>query len=517
MGGLPHPAAAQAVADAAAPSRVNFVCVNVGPKYPMSYVEILRDMVLRNSSNMDHDCAFWCVTDRADELPEGVYAIPADPALPGWWQKVRLFSPSMPWAQGDRCVYFDLDVAITGRLEDLVERKGIMDDPHWPMRNSSVMVWDHGEHGQIWYNFTADEIAREAEPEIKALLPRGQINAGDQHWITKCAPDWPTFPRDWFVSYRAARDWPPNECKAVIFHGSPKPAEVTDGWVPNIWRVGGFTSFPEIKGVNTSEEQRLANVEVNSKRDLDWFTGFRNEGRSCVIVCGSPSMKDYLPEIRAHRRRGARIVSVNNAWRFLHQRGITPDVNVMLDARPQNAEFLNGAPKAMRWMIASQCDPSVFDLAAELGLETVLWHNGYDSGYDRLWEMLEPYRDSKPVILVPGGSTVGLRTMWLAAFSGFRTLHMYGIDSSFADDGAHHAYAQALNDHDEALEVAMGEKRYLCARWMIRQANEFQGTWRDLKVFAPMPDKIEPVTVHVKGRGLIPDIARKLREEERAA
>ena len=61
-----------AMSRAHAAMRINFVSVNVGPKYDMVYVSILRDMQGRNACNMDHDCAWWCITDRPDELPEGV-------------------------------------------------------------------------------------------------------------------------------------------------------------------------------------------------------------------------------------------------------------------------------------------------------------------------------------------------------------------------------------------------------------------------------------------------------------
>lgn len=520
MGGIPTPQAAKAVAEALSP-RVNFVMVWVGEKYGPEYPAILQDQVMRNASACERECAFFCITDRPDELPEGVYPIPAPEGLPGWWAKLALFSPAMPWTTGDRCVYFDLDVAITGPLEDLVETPGIIADWHWPCYNSSVMVWSHGDHRDIWDAYRSDPklIDAPACEDLAPLLPAGQINGGDQELLTRLG-GWQTFPAEWFCSYRdpAVQDWPPTNCKAVVFHGNPKPSDIDTGWVPNVWKVGGLTSFPVVKGVNTSVDQRMANVRSAVLRDLPWFTGFRDEGRTCAIVCGAPSMKDCLPDIKAQKRRGAQIVSVNNAWRFLVANGITPDVHVMLDARPENAEFVRGAPKSMRFVLASQCHPDLFD--ALDGYEVSIWHNGFDKNTELL-EILEPYWEpgpnQKPCILVPGGSTVGLRCLWLATYSGFRTLHVYGMDSSYADDGSHHAYAQTLNDQESILEVVRGEKKYLCAPWMVRAAREFGETWHDLVNYVDWDGKPAPVTVHVHGTGLIPDIARDLREEARAA
>jgi uncharacterized Rossmann fold enzyme len=504
---------------------VAFVCVWVGEKYGPEYVAILRDMVLRNATRLDHDQAFFCLTDRPDELPDGVYPIPAPDWLPGWWAKIALFSPDMPWEPGTRVVYFDLDVAITGRLEDLPERKGIIRDWNWPCLNSSVMVWNHGEHRIAWdtLNTQPDLIDAPPLPRLAALLPAGAVNGGDQELLTSLCDQgldsWDLFPAEWFVSYRDAHGWPPTGSKAVIMHGDPKPHEIADGWVPNVWKLGGFTSFPEVKGANTSEDYRLDNVRSAVAREhIPWFTGFRDEGKSCLIIGGAPSMRNCIPDIRWHARQAkTRLISVNNAWRTLVENGITPDVHVMLDARPENAEFVRGAPKRMRFVIASQCHPDVFDVLEAQGNEVAIWHSAHNDN-TRLLQILEPWWNDgprqKPTMLVPGGSTVGLRCLWLATYSGFRKIHMYGVDSSYAADGSHHAYAQTLNDGETVIEVVRGDKRYRCAGWMVRQASEFEETWNDLRNYVDFDGKPAPVRVQVHGTGLIPDIARSLRLAE---
>jgi uncharacterized Rossmann fold enzyme len=498
---------------------IRFVCVSVGPRYGMEYVAILANMIARNASLLE-GFSIECVTDRPGELPEGVGYIPAHPDLPGWWQKVFLFSEAMPWSEGDRIVYLDLDVCVTGRLEDLVERKGIIADWNWPGFNSSVMVWDHGEHRAVWDCFSPDMIDAPGRMLPADLLPKGQINGGDQEWLFEAqergfdADPWPLLPSGWCLSYRGhATAWPPNDCKVVVFHGEPKPDAVRDGWVPNVWKIGGFTSLPEMRGVNVTAEQIAQNIRASVQRDLPWFTGFRESGRRAVVVGGGPSMLAHLGDIRAHKRQGASIITVNNAWRVLVDHGIFPDNHIMLDARPENAAFLDGAPEGVRYLIASQCAPEVFDALA--GREVVVWHNGFgDNAVIR--EILQPWWDEgpeqRPCVIVPGGGTVGLRALWLCALSGFRTLHLYGFDSSY-DGDRHHAYAQPINDADRVMEVALldpatgREKRYAAARWMVRQAEEFRSHWQDLRR--------EGVTIHVHGQGLLPDIARMLRDEAR--
>jgi uncharacterized Rossmann fold enzyme len=474
---------------------INVVSVRVGSKYPIEYVTNLHDGIARHLA--EEQC-HWCLTDDPDSLPEGITPIAYNRALPGWWQKVFLFSRDMPWVWGDEVLYMDLDVCVTGRLEELPH--GIIKDWHWPTYNSSVMRWTHGEHSAIWDRFTPDVIDRPTE-SLKGLLPAGQVNGGDQEWISQVSA-WQTFPEGWFVSYRDAVAWPPELAKAIIFHGDPKPHEVTEGWVPGVWRVGGFTAMPELKGMNVTHDFAYANVRANVLRDIPWFTGFGEREEVAVIVGGGPSMKDSIPKLKDWKRRGAKIITVNNALRYLMSKGLKPDAHVMLDAREENLSMVEDAPKDVRYFLASQVHPCVFDALS--GHDVVLWHNGMGSG-EELREIIDPWFDEgpnqRPCVLVPGGGTVGLRAINLAWLSGYKKIHLYGFDSSYSEE-SHHAYPQALNDGEATMQVTIAGKTYTCARWMIRQAMEFQ------QQFLYLRDRGVKLVAH--GKGLIPDMGRLL-------
>lgn len=475
---------------------INVVSVRVGTKYGIEYVTKLHDGIARH---LDEEQAHYCLTDDPDSLPDGIEPILVNPSLPGWWAKVQLFDlDTMPWRNGAEVLYMDLDVCVTGRLEELPH--GIIRDWHWPTYNSSVMRWRHGEHAAIWDRFTLDVIDRPTE-SLQGLLPKGQVNGGDQEWISQVSA-WDTFPADMFVSYRNAVSWPPETAKAVIFHGDPKPHEVTEGWVPGVWRVGGYTAMPELKGMNVTHDFAYANVRANVQRDLPWFSGFGEQDKACVIVGGGPSLSDSVQAIKDHRRRGAKIISVNNAMRYLIKHGLTPDGHVMLDAREENLHMVEDAPMSVRYFLASQVHPCVFDALS--GHDVVLWHNAMGSG-DELMDIIKPWfdegPDQKPCVLVPGGGTVGLRAINLAWLSGYKKIHLYGFDSSYAE-GSHHAYSQSLNDGEATMDVVLGDKTYTCARWMIRQAMEFQ------QQFLYLRDRGVKVIAH--GRGLVPDMGRLL-------
>jgi hypothetical protein len=91
------------------------------------------------------------------------------------------------------------------------------------------MRWQYGDHSDIWTWFEHEFIDLPSDT-LQGLLPEGQVNGGDQEWISQIST-WDTFPADMFVSYRNAVSWPPETAKAVIFHGWPKMGDFDEeGW-----------------------------------------------------------------------------------------------------------------------------------------------------------------------------------------------------------------------------------------------------------------------------------------------
>lgn len=203
---------------------ISIVCVNVGPKYSMDYVINLREMIVKNLP-LDIELKFYCITDRQDELPTGFIPLLADPNLPGWWQKVRLFDYSIGLT--GKIVYFDLDIVITSEISRLIESDGIIKDWHYDSYNSSVMVWTAGNHREVWEKFSYSLVNRPPSGYAGPIWT-------DQDWIY-IVGGWNTFPDGWCVSYKShALNGVPKSSMVVVFHGNPKPHEVADSWVPKI-------------------------------------------------------------------------------------------------------------------------------------------------------------------------------------------------------------------------------------------------------------------------------------------
>lgn len=201
------------------------VCVKTGTKYPSLYVDRLAGAVRRNLS-MTH--RFVCAT----EQPEGVEVdtIPP-PKLPGWWAKLGLFqSPAFGQLTG-RILYLDLDVVITGPLDDLVNYPtgfAMHRDFTRPLVNASaVMVLDVGVAEKAWNVFAASPTQ---------FMERHK-QGGDQEYLTKVYPKVDLLPLRWVVSYKlGAQNGPPKDARVVCFHGTPKPHECGD-WVRKAWNA----------------------------------------------------------------------------------------------------------------------------------------------------------------------------------------------------------------------------------------------------------------------------------------
>ena len=182
------------------------VCVNVQNYLGrgQEYTDKLYRAVCRNLSQ---PFGFTCIT-QSDK--------------PGWWAKVDLFKPG---AFEGRCLYLDLDTVITGSLDELVRHKGILHLNDWGWKKndygSGVMVWNAGEHAEIWERYNVD-------------IPNRF--RGDQDYLTSLG-GWDVLPKGLNVSYRYhAKDGPPAGAVTVSLHGKPKPHELpADHWIHKFW------------------------------------------------------------------------------------------------------------------------------------------------------------------------------------------------------------------------------------------------------------------------------------------
>lgn len=460
---------------------LNIICLNADNYLGRGaeYVNILANMIGRNISDKT-PYKFICFTNTPEGIEPAVDIRPLPvQGIKGWWNKLALFKEGL-FPDGDRILYIDLDTVITSGMDDIIKYNGefaiLRDFYRQNGLQSSIMAWSANTHYHLW-----DKWESSGEPDL---------HGGDQQWIELQInnPDiWQDLFPESFASYKvhSTREIPKN-ARFIVFHGEPRPHEITDGWMPYIWKIGGGTVMELTHVCNTEDSIITENIKHALTLEAKWLElAEPNEGHA-VIIGGGPSLKDEIEEIRKRQVHGQFIISTNNTCKFLLENGITPDCHVMLDAREENKEFVPELPIACYY--ASQCHPEVLASSKDL----ILWHPFIDG-------ILAIIGDNTGDPLLGGGSTVGLKSIALAHTLGYRKFHLYGFDSSYRK-GDNHAYKQPLNDGENVIDVEMNGTRYRAAPWMCAQVESFKDIAKALVE--------EGCILTVHGDGLLPDVAR---------
>lgn len=136
---------------------------------------------------------------------------------------------------------------------------------------------------------------------------------------------------------------------------------------------------------------------------------------SVAIVGFGPSLQDTWEQVRNYPV----IVSCSGSHKFLLERGIVPTYHVEVDPRPHKVQLIGPPHQDVTYLIASACHKAVFDHLE--GFNVLLWHV-FDGNPEAVRAL--PYGEWS----ITGGCDVGLRAMTLAAFLGFRDLHVFGMD-----------------------------------------------------------------------------------------
>jgi hypothetical protein len=194
-------------------SQNKVVLVRQGSKYDKKYVELLSKQI-----NTD----VITLTDQADTPGK---TLRLKYGWPGWWSKLELFSPEVEDLRP--FLYIDLDSYVLDNIDHYFggpKFKMVDEFNGWGKSNSSVM-WIPKDVNRIWEAWIAD-------PELNMAACGGH---GDQKFLGDYAEELWTPLESGIVSYK-------NHCvnepvgTIVQFHGRPKPHEINDGWVADIWQ-----------------------------------------------------------------------------------------------------------------------------------------------------------------------------------------------------------------------------------------------------------------------------------------
>lgn len=452
-------------------SGITFITVKWGSKYGPEYVNILEDMLRRNLPP-GAAAQFLCFTDNPAGLNPGIETRPLPLGLTGWWNKLYLFKAGL-FPQGQRLFFLDLDTAIAGNIGDIISYAGefaILRDFYNPRGyNSSLMLWRAGFGSAIWDSYEA--------------AGRPEIEGGDQVWIDRCVPQADIL-QDLFpgaiVSFKqkALLELPAG-VRIVCFHGLPRPHEVRNGWVENVWKIGG--QAPTAGGSGESPIENARHALALALPSMDTITPPHPQRGVCLVGAGA-SAENFAEDLRQKQQQGFAIWAVSSAVRRLEKLGIRADTHVMSEPGRGYSAFVPERPDTVL-LYASQCHPEVFSKALSSPRQVILWHPRIDG----IRELLGGH-----ATLFIGGNTTGMRAVALAYAAGFGHIHLYGFDSSFA-----------ANENESAprMTIDMEGRKFETSERLAQQVNEFSLLVQSLTR--------EGITLALHGDGLLPYAMRR--------
>lgn len=204
-------------------------------QFTAEHVNTLRDMVRRNL-RVAHD--FVCITDDPRGIDEDIHIIklwnnPAphygDKDKPNCFYRLRAFSEEMKDLIGERFMWLDLDVVITGDITPLVTDPAkfkiwCVDGERMPC-NGSLVLMEAGARADIWKKFNPNDV----DPRRGYRQLGGGIVGSDQGWIAQNlrASDEFFSQKDGVYSFRCHllpdKGRLPPKSKLIFFHGVHHP------------------------------------------------------------------------------------------------------------------------------------------------------------------------------------------------------------------------------------------------------------------------------------------------------
>lgn len=201
-------------------------------RFPMIYAEKLHNR-FREVSSLD--VAHYCITDRPTQTHDWATAITPDKKSSGWWNKLNLFSPSMPEGY---ILYLDLDIVIIESFDEEIAHtvdqghdiSCVSDAINWMnvKFSSSLMIFKSGSQTKLFERFI------NADKSLETRAGGDQVWMGPQLTSINYIDDiFPNLKRN-FKFHLAKKDGDnlsvpmklPHGVKLVDCTGNPKPHEL---------------------------------------------------------------------------------------------------------------------------------------------------------------------------------------------------------------------------------------------------------------------------------------------------
>ena len=237
-----------------------------------------------------------------------------------------------------------------------------------------------------------------------------------------------------------------------------------------------------------SEREILENIEATVRRGYEGLTEYLNGTHQVLSIVGAgASLADTYDDLRGH------VLAVNSALGFLLDKGVVPQMAMFWDASPLIVEFAVPHPDVI-YLVSARCHPYVFERLR--GCRVIVWFADGDHG---VTQWLRERGINEPMI--KGGSAGVTRAMFLAFALGYRELHVYGADSSYAGNRTHIQGSIVPEDELSIYLDADGKgPAFRTTPWLAVQALEHS---RIVPMFKTLGASID-----VHGDGLLPQVHR---------
>jgi len=227
-------------------------------------------------------------------------------------------------------------------------------------------------------------------------------------------------------------------------------------------------------------ETYIENVRSNCLLDLPNLEQQKEHDKIMVMVCGGPTAKDHLEEIRKKSQDDRyRIFCSNKTHDWLISEGIIPDYQFIIDPKPSKIDDVQNPHKDVKYLISATCDPGVFKALEGYDVTRVFALSGMGKPKDTdIVEVLFPNQD---ITYLFGGSMAGLRAMSLGNIMGYLTVEFYGFDScyfNYDDEGRPIYYSYDKPRIENVIECQTDDGRtFFSSPVFASQARQFL-TWK---------------------------------------
>ena len=241
--------------------------------------------------------------------------------------------------------------------------------------------------------------------------------------------------------------------------------------------------------INTPPEKLFSHIRENSRNCRDWIKQ-EPAHDGIALLCGSgPSLRHSVLDICIRQKRGAKVFALNAAAKYLDERGIYPDFQVMIDAKEESISLIG---PAKQHLFGATVDPKCFQVKPDARLFQLQVD---DDDLQAEIDALAPHEYS----MMSTAVSVGLVSTIVAFVKGYRELHFYGFDSSHENNESH-VVRQEMNDIVACMNVEFCGKAYVSSLPMKLQAERFMQIANLLKG--------EGCELVMHGTGLLPDMFR---------